>query len=195
MEPRVCHESPAAFFKELVETALRRQQVRTGEHTAFYVVNLLTTAVAVDPEWRAAFEDEPLALLLGRAMESGGARRRRGLRVVGDVALFVSGFFPDRLQRRPVDVDYYATLGGYAYQSLSRAESEASAMVFAELAAGFSVFVDVLNEVSERCGMTTDSDALRLYERWLRTGSRRAGRRLIERGIVPHASASGRFLQ
>ena len=60
--------------------------------------------------------------------------------------------------------------------------------IFAELADKFVAFVDVLSEVSARTLLTSDADLLRLYEKWLRTGSRRDGDLLAERGIVPNAS-------
>lgn len=194
-EPLVRRETPAEYFKELVQAALLRQRVQAGELTAFYVVNLLTTFIHLGRELLAGLDEEALALQLNRALETGGASRRHALRVLGDASLFVAGFFPDSLNRKLVDVDYYATLGGYAYGSLSRADSETFAPVFAELASGFLGFVDVLAEVSERCAITTNADLLRLYEKWLRTGSRRNGQLLVERGIVPNASIGSRFLQ
>ena len=192
--PLVRNETPTEYFKELVEAALARQRLQAGELTSFYVVNLLTTFIHLDRALRG-FEQEPLALQLSRALETGGASRRHALRSLGDVSLFVAGFFSDSLNRKLVDVDYYATLGGYAYESLSRFESDTFAPVFAELAGRFLAFVDVLSEVSERCAMTTNTDLLRLYEKWLRTGSRRNGQLLVERGIVPNASIGNRFMQ
>jgi hypothetical protein len=62
--------------------------------------------------------------------------------------------------------------------------------VFDELSGKFAAFVDVLNEVSEQSALTSNSDLLRLYERWLRTGSRRSGDVLAARGIVPTAAGS-----
>jgi hypothetical protein len=128
-------------------------------------------------------------------MESDGAVRREALRSVGDLSLFVAGFFSDSLNRKLVDIDYYVMLGGRAYESLSRFERETFAPAFAELAGSFVSFVDVLNDVSEQCTMTSNADVLRLYEKWLRTGSRRDGQRLVERGIVPNASIATRFVQ
>jgi hypothetical protein len=66
--------------------------------------------------------------------------------------------------------------------------------VFSELAQKFTSFVDVLSEVSERSSTSSSSDVLRLYEKWLRTRSPRNGELLVERGIVPNASLSTRFL-
>jgi hypothetical protein len=165
--------------------------VDAGRDTAFYVVNLLVGFAS-----RSAMPDEePLAIALTRALSSGGSQQRRELRRVGDVSLFVAGFFSDSLKRSLVDVDYYASLGGYAYGSLSRVECDTIADVFGELAEKFATFVDVLNEVSERSSMSRNTDILRLYEKWLRTGSRRDGERLASRGIVPNSSIGSRFIQ
>jgi hypothetical protein len=192
-ESLVRNETPEAYFKELVDAALQRQRLQPSELTSFYVVNLLTTFVHSDHGLSG--QDEPLAMKLARAMEAAGATRRDALRSVGDVSLFVAGFFSDSLNRKLVDVDYYVKLGGRAYESLSHFERETFAPVFAELAGSFLAFVDVLNDVSERCTVTSNANVLRLYEKWLRTGSRRDGQRLVERGIVPNASIGNRFLQ
>lgn len=193
-ESLVRNETPEAYFKELVDAALQRQRLQASELTSFYVVNLLTTFVHSD-NGLSSRDEEPLAFRLARAMETAGAMQREALRSVGDVSLFVAGFFSDSLNRKLVDVDYYVKLGGRAYQSLSHIERETLAPVFAELAGSFLSFVDVLNDVSESCTVTSNANVLRLYEKWLRTGSRRDGQRLVERGIVPNASIGTRFLQ
>jgi len=180
-------ESAVEYFKELVEGALEHQHVEATAHTAFYVVQLLAGFLQ-QPTGDPADADEPLALRLGRALESGGMRQRVGLKQVGDVSLFVSGFFSDSLSRKLVDVDYYVSIGGYAYHALSRVENDLFSSVFAELGDKFVAFVDVLSEVSERTSCVSNADLLRLYERWLKTGSPRSGQLLVERGVVPNAS-------
>jgi hypothetical protein len=187
----VRHESATEYFKELVDSAIAHQHVDAAEDTAYYVVNLLAGFAC----GTAVPDEEPLAVVLTRALAADGSRQRMELRRVGDLSLFVSGFFSDSLKRKLVDVDYYATLGGYAYGSLSRVERDTVSTVFGELAEKFAAFVDVLNEVSERSALSTNKDVLRLYEKWLRTGSRRAGELLANRGIVPNASIGTRFLQ
>ena len=186
-------ESPIEYFKELVESALEHQQLATSEMTSFYVVNLLAGFVHLDGS--PAADHEPLGIRLAKALQAGGTRQRDGLRRVGDTSLFISGFFGDSLTRSLVNVDYYISLGECAYSSLARQSDERLSDVFDELAEKFSGFVDVLGEVSERTGLTSNSDLLRLYERWLRTKSRRSGDLLVKQGIVPTASASTRFVQ
>lgn len=191
----VHRETAAEYFRSLVESALDHQRVKAGELTSYYLVNLLCGYVRFGGASAPPLHDEPLALRLARALESGGEEQRARLRTLGDVSLFVSGFFSDSLQRRVVDVDYYVSMGEYAYASLSRFERDTFASTFSELADRFPSFVDVLSEVSEQSGLTSSQDLLRMYERWLRTGSRRSGRQLAERGIVPNATIGKRFVQ
>ena len=186
-------ESPAEYFKELVETAMDRQHLAVRVVTSFYLVNLLTGFVHFNRSVTAT--DEPLGIRLARALQTGGSRQRDGLREVGDLSLFISGFFADSLNRSLVDIDYYIQLGECAYASLAKRGDPALGEVFDELAGKFGACVDVLGEVSERSALTSNSDVLRLYEKWLRTRSRRSGDLLVERGIVPNSSVSSRFIQ
>ena len=194
-ETFVHHETPMEYFKDLVEGALERQRVPSSEATAFYLVSLLVGFVGSERSAGRPIMDEPLAVRLARALQTGGMQQREGLRRVGDVSLFISGFFADSLNRKLVDIDYYITLGGYAYGSLSRRDEDACAEIFGELAQKFVSYVDVLAEVSDRTSVNSNTELLRLYEKWLRTGSRRNGEMLVERGIVPNASIGSRFLQ
>ena len=194
-ERLVHHETPMEYFKDLVEGALEHQRIASSDHATFYLVSLLAGFVCPDRSDGRPLPDEPLAVRLGRALHTGGVQQREGLRRVGDVSLFISGFFADSLARKLVDVEYYIALGGYAYGSLARHDEDACADIFAELAEKFVSYVDVVAEVSERSSMNTNTELLRLYEKWLRTGSRRNGELLVERGIVPNASIGSRFIQ
>jgi len=184
-------ESPTEFFRELVEAAMQNQRVSAHELTSFYVVNLLTGFVHGD----ARTEGEPLGPRLARALQTAGVTQRHSLRKVGDESLFISGFFSDSFNRGLVDIDYYIHLGEHAYRSLAHHADRTLGDVFDELSEKFTSFVDVLGEVSERTSLSSNSDVLRLYEKWLRTRSRRSGNLLAARGIVPNGSLGSRFVQ
>lgn len=187
-DPLVHAQSPLEFFKEQVEAVCERQKVFPQPLTSYYVVSLLGEFTHIgNPAGEAMVSQEPLALRFARALQSGGTDQRTRLKQVGDLSLFISGFFSDSLRRSLVDVDYYASLGGSAYASLGQSPDVLSP-IFSELSQKFSAFVDVLSEVSERTSLTSDSDLLRLYEKWMRTGSRRNGDLLAEKGIVPNES-------
>ena len=193
-ETLVRNETPTEYFRELVETAMQNQHVSAGELTSFYVVNLLAAFVHLDRS-PAAGDDAPLGVRLAKAMQEGGVAQRDGLRRVGDLSLFISGFFSDSLTRSLVDVDYYIQLGECAYGSLARRSDDTFTEVFDELSGKFTSFVDVLGEVSERSALSSNGDLLRLYEKWVRTRSRRSGDLLAARGIVPNSSVASRFIQ
>lgn len=196
--PLLKEQTPAEYFKELVDSALVRQHLQAPDLAAYYLVNLLCQFVRLDARADADDHNQPLAMRLARALDSAGPEQRSRLRKLGDFSLFTSGFFSDSLQRRACDVDYYVSMGEYAYGSLSRYDEDAFSDVFADLSRRFVGYMDVLADISERTSFTpgnTPHDVLRLYEKWLRTGSTRDGQKLIDRGIIPNASIGTRFLQ
>ena len=189
----VLNESPTEYFKNLVESAVAGQGLAVDEATTFYVVILLARYVRLGP---ADIEnEEPIGVRYAKAMEAGGFPQKDGLRRVGDLSLFVSGFFSDSLKRSLVDVDYYICVGERAYKALALLSSSAFKSVYAQLGKNFSGFVDVLCEVSEHTALTSNTDLLRVYERWLKTRSTRTGELLARRGIVPNLCAGSRFVQ
>lgn len=193
--PLLHEQAPAEYFKELVDAALLRQHVEAGDLTAYYLVNLLCQYVCPEARTGSGRDEEPLAIQLTRALQTGGREQRMRLRSLGDFSLFMSGFFSESFQRRTIDVDYYVSMGEYAYGSLSRQDEDAFAEVFGELARKFVGYMDVLADVSERTAVNSSADLLRLYEKWLRTRSSRDGRKLVDSGIVPNASIGKRFIQ
>lgn len=184
------------FFKDSVAAAMQKQGVAADDHTAYYVVNLLTLFARHEALYERSKTGpglQPLALLLAEAAEAPDRDARNAvLRRVGDTSLFVAGFLGDGFARKLVDVDYYIDMGGAAYGRLSDGvrgtlQGRALSAVFAELAEKFRDFVDVLTEI-RASGTAAALDVLRLYEVWLKTGSRRAALLLREHGIEPNAT-------
>ena len=182
------------YFRTSIDDVVARQQVDIDPHASHYVVNMLTLFSRSDE----LFQDEgdyyglrPLALMLADAADARTPEHRNQLlQRIGDVALFIAGFFAESLARKAVDVDYYIHMGGNAYGSLSEEvrgtfRGNAVAHVYAELAVKFQLLVDVLNEISEGPDSGADADLIRTFEVWRRTGSRRAEQLLRGKGVVP----------
>jgi len=186
------------FFRDSIDAALQANQVRVDHHTAHYVVNLLTV-FARSEEFYEATDDgpalRPLALMLADVVDApSDEERNAGLRRVGDVSLFLAGFFAEGVRQSAVGLGYYVNMGGGAYQSLSAAvgrsvRGRVLGRIFAELGEKFADMVDVLNEVRDSARTRSDADALRLYELWVQTGSRRASRLLRSAGVIPIETA------
>lgn len=189
------------FFRDSLHEAMSHQQLAVDDHTEHYIVNLLTLFSRADALYERSAERvglKPLVMMLSEALDAPTrAERNRGLQRLGDVSLFIAGFFAGSFARKLIDIDYHIEMGGRAYASLaellSRSRGQALAGVFAELAAKFQRLVDALNEVSEMAYTHTDRDILRLYEIWMKTGSQRAQELLRRLGVEPTPGARCAF--
>jgi hypothetical protein len=187
------------YFRESLHSALQKQQLCVGDHTQHYVVNVLTLfarSEALFEQTTDGLRLKPLVAMLSEAFAAPSlAERQRGLQRLGDVSLFIAGFFARSFARKLVDIDYHISMGAQAYSALAATDrSRRGAVlgrVFAELAGKFQPLVDALNEISESSCSHSNADALRLYEVWIRTGSRRSWKRLRELGVLP--SPAGRL--
>jgi len=186
------------FFREALQEAVGHQRLELDDHTEHYVVNMLTLFSRSEALFDRTPEGarlRPLALMLADAVQAGpGPARLHALQRLGDVSLFAAGFLSGSFERRPVGVDYHIAMGGRAYDSLATmlqgtARGRALSAVFQELSAKFRRLVDALNEVAESACEHSDSDLLRLYEIYLRTGSPRARDLLLKLGVQPVAAA------
>jgi hypothetical protein len=189
------------FFRDALHDALTHQHVAVEGETEHYVVNLLTLFSNPDALYERQPDEtmprsglKPLALMLCDALEAPTQEARcRGLQRLGDVSLFIAGFFSAGFARKLVDVDSHIAMGGRAYGTLAEscppARGRTLRQVFGELATKFVPVVDALNEISESSYQHSDRDRLRLYELWVKTGSERSRRLLRKLGIEPSDGA------
>jgi hypothetical protein len=193
-KPLVAVTNLREFFHDSVQTALRKQRVDVDDHTEHYVVNVLTMFARSEQLYESTPEGirlKPLAHMLADASEACSSQQRDdALRRLGDVSLFVAGFFAQSFARKLIDIDYHIAMGGRAYGTLAdnmrgSIRGQAFAAVFLELAQKFQRLVDVLNDVAEMAHTHTDKDILRLYEIWMKTGSPRAFAILQRLGVAP----------
>ena len=190
------------FFRDRLHGALARQHLSVEDQTEHYVVNLLTLFARSEALYESTPEGlrlKPLAAMLCEALEAapGTAERHRYLQRLGDVSLFIAGFFAHSFAARLIDIDYHIAMGGCAYgalaQSTAHGRGRVLAAVFAELSEKFQPMVDALNEVSESSCAQSDRDILRLYEIWLKTGSARCHGLLERLGVHPTRAGGTAF--
>ena len=189
------------FFKDALHGALEKRQLSVEDQTEHYVVNLLTLFSRSEALYDTTSEGtrlKPLVVMLSEALEARSTGdRNRGLQRLGDVSLFIAGFFAQSFARKLIDIDYHIAMGGRAYAALadtmSRGKGRVLGQVFSELSQNFQPMVDALNEVSETSYSHSDKDILRLYEIWLKTGSRRSYDILKRLGVEPTATGGTAF--
>jgi hypothetical protein len=185
---------PQDFFRELVTEALGRQKISTQPETEFYLVNLLNQFIKTDrlyaTDASGSFNEKPLAFMVKEAIEEPTPEAKSKMfRHIGDVTLYVAGYFQDSLNRKLVDVDYYIDIGHTAYKQVaSHTDENILRAIYKELADKFASFVEVLADVSDKTTPRSEKDLLRMYELWVRTGSDRAAKALHEAGILPNSN-------
>jgi hypothetical protein len=184
------------FFRDALHGALEKQQLAVEDHTEHYVVNVLTMFARSETLYEQTADGvrlKPLVVMLCEALEaSGHAERNRSLQRLGDVSLFVAGFFARSFAAKLIDIDYHIAMGGRAYGALAhtlQGRGRVLAGVFAELSEKFQPMVDALNDISESGYVHSDQDILRLYEIWLKTGSTRCYALLKRLGVDPTRAA------
>lgn len=175
-------ESPSGYFSEVISEAFSKRKLEASEGVQNYLVNLLSIYLSSS----ALNTNETLAEMYLKAINEDKTNvRLEKLRKLGDQTLYVSGFFGDSLKRKLVDIDYYADIGGLAYGSLAESvTADRDADVFRDFSKRFLDFVDVLTYISQSSLIQTNQDLLRLYERYVSTGSELAKDQLVEKGIL-----------
>jgi hypothetical protein len=193
----------SGFFREALAAALVESKVEASPPTEHYLVALLSDFAHPDELAQQTFE-RPLPLLLAEALDMVGHERFERLRTLGDAVLYTSGFFLDHLRTRGVQLSYVSSLGARAYDGAAgmlrqadrgSGEGPRAPELFEELAQNFTPYAGVLatlaNSLLARSAQGTDSGALRVYEKWLETGSPELARALMSRGIAPIRGRGG----
>ncbi|MCA9522257.1 MAG: hypothetical protein KC609_14855 [Myxococcales bacterium] len=187
-----------AFFHSAVSETMKDMGVQASQFAEYYLVELLSTFATTNQLYsgtaEAASPDEPLVLLMKRAIEAPAEKRVQMLRRLGDVSLYISGFFSESLNRKLIDVDYYVSMGRSAYtqvQGLMQRHRHGDVFdtLYGELADKFIAFVEVLAEISDKAAFSNNKDLLAIYERWLKTRSKRLAKKLTTHGVIPHPEA------
>ena len=190
------------FFSEVVEDAMKTRGFEATGGATSYLIGLLADFARLDGRTEETLE-RPLAFLLDEALhEAQPAERFEKLRSLGDGVLYSCGFFADHYEARGVDQRYLVGIGTTAYGAASsmlhvpaaKIPKEEVADVFGELSARFADFASVLADVADATiakGTASSKSLLKLYERWLKTGSDRLARTLGEQGLVPVRGPKG----
>lgn len=178
------------FFRERIENAAERNNLDGNDDTLWYLTQLLcnysrTSRFLDDNGTRATLT--PLAEYYRMALESPTKHERRlQLQRLGDVAIVVAGLFSGALNRKPVDVRYYMSMGEAAYGTLAGESSQSTRDralqgIFESLSSDFSDYVVVLSEIPTR--ETSETDLLQLVDEWETSHHPALARQLRQQGV------------
>lgn len=183
--------TPEAHFTEVVKEACINRQIKAQPAVEVYLVQLLRfyldsknlhCSLQTDSNERPP---ETFAEMYLQALSAETNKRRELMRMVADKSLYLTGFFGDSFQRKTVDIEYYADIGSAAYSNLhSWSREDGLSPIYKTFSKRFMDFVEVLKYISEKSLVQADQNVLRLYDRYLRTGSELAREKLTEMGVV-----------
>ena len=141
------HESLEEIFRELIVKSTRKLKAEISPEVGEYMVEV-TTTLATRPYLvsKVIYIND----LLRTGLDSNGYIRREYLRIAGDMALCISGIFPDSFESRKTqfNVGDYIDIGAIAYGSIN-------VDIFDEMSVKFPEMVDVLNLVSMKIDLTS----------------------------------------
>lgn len=177
--------NPKVFFWEKISVACRQLNISLDEDLEYYLVNLLCDFI--EPINMGEFIDTPLALKLKQALESSSSDQYKILKGLGDISLYLTGYFKEFLSSKSYDRNYYISMGSNAYYSISRTIMDKHfSSIYLNLGNEFSSLVQILTLISEtNQEISTDSGIVNIYEKWLKTGSKNLEEILKKEGIQP----------
>ncbi len=174
-----------SFFGSLLRDAAQLQNLFASPLAIEYVSKLFVRFADVE----AAFFQEGvtvpvLADLMQEAREAETYRKYSILQKLGDTSLMVSGYFPEALQKRNVDVRYYVQMGEFAYSQLDDLSERRG--VYGELSDRFLPFTNLIQHVSVEL-RTQDSGPEELLQMYSQSKNPGILRKLQTKGIFPLA--------
>ena len=175
-------DSPA-FFRSVVKEGLESAQVQVSPSVGDYLVQLLMFYVVTDHLFSISPSGKKQLKTLAELYlqsHSFPATLKGNLKKMGDMSLYISGFFRESLTKKRISVEYYMTMGKSAYQSLSEFHESA---LFEEMAFRFSDLVCVLFQIRKKSSPRQYSDTLALLDHYMETGSDHLAQDLIREGI------------
>jgi hypothetical protein len=147
-----------AYFAERLGEALHRESLHLEVESFRYLLHLLASFSHRGNLFRECDADDAgppaLADLFARAREANPSEQRQAYQRLGDMALFVGGFFGPYVHRRKslVNIDYYVEMGKTGYgQAATFARRTQTESLLRELSEKFRGVTEVFASMADEC--------------------------------------------
>ncbi len=168
MKPDLIHQdlllepTATAQWKQLLQHAKQQCHCQLNDDIEAYLIFTLMRFTR-----QPGLASTALGPDLINCQQLAGQARENKLRDVGDQCLLLSGLFPQRADKRLVQVGYYVDLGRTAYLHLSDILRKAFADLYQLLSQNFVPMMDVLQNIRGVDAL----QPLQAMELWQHTGS------------------------
>ena len=182
------------YFTEVIDEGMEKIKFYPSQMARFYLIEVMEQFLPAEnlfekKEKTTDPQKQPSSGTLAEMLLI-ATNQRQGVRInllkkLGDTSLYISGFLGDSLKYKLIDVDYYADIGCVAYQRLSKVIKDSSFQeLYMEFATEFIGFMDLLTFFSHKSNIQSNTDLLRLYDKYIKTGSRMAKEFLETNGLI-----------
>ena len=143
------------YFYNLIQNALKTNHISIKEYSEVYLISVLCDFIKQEQINNISTDDSTLPSLFSfyqRAHKSAPNQQFNNYRNLGDLSLFVSGFFQRYINRRKSlnNIEYYIDMGAGAYYKASKLSNNRDFnSIFYELSMRFEDIVKVLSNVSK----------------------------------------------
>lgn len=193
-------QGPTEFFRSKVIKAADQQGLVLSKEVEFYLVNLLCHFIDPDRYFKLEGDidlfDTPIALILKKALEAPPEKQLMIYKTLGDISLYMSGYFQDYFNNKTFDIQYFSSIGSQAYASVAtrvqgKHKNNDFYDLYQNLSLNFDHIVEVFAIISDSTITSSSSvNLLAVYDRWTKVNSERLRKKLEKSGIVPVSSLS-----
>jgi hypothetical protein len=183
--------TPEQHFNELLKEACDKLDFKIAAASQSYILNLLKFYIdsrnLYSPFIDETMEKPPetFAELYLTALNLESPKNKEYMKILADRALYLSGFFGESLQKKSVDIDYYMGIGASAYQNLATwTKEETTSIIYSQFSNQFTRYVNLLSYMSDKSAIQSEQNILKLYERYVQTGSQAVREKLNALGLT-----------
>jgi hypothetical protein len=174
----IIKSSEEYFFNEF-NLAQEKSGIFLCEELKVYLLKLLSDNLTLD----TCFDlNKPFSILFLEALNSdNNPNCFKQLKSLADHTLFLCGYFQESFNKKLVDIDFYTVLSKKAYIELYKISKE---KIYYKIQEAYQSILDILVEMSFHSMQNNTNNLIKLYERWLNTGSSALEKKLNEKGIL-----------
>ncbi|ADR18381.1 hypothetical protein [Calditerrivibrio nitroreducens] len=162
-------------FYDIVSEKEKNVNIELSDYSKLYLMNLLKGLIEKnDFFYKDIIGNDALAEAFMKALSEEILKKVQKIKAVGDLCLIYSGLFPDMLNRKLVDIDYFIQLGKVSFLTLHRIYFTMNSLsdlknLYYSIFLDFFKLVTVMIEISKSFKLIDQKNLLKVYERWQKT--------------------------
>ncbi|MCX8083445.1 MAG: hypothetical protein N3C60_00785 [Calditerrivibrio sp.] len=176
---------------DIVTENERKASLQLNEYAKLYLMTIMKNLIEKeDFFYKNIINDDALGEAFMKAFAKDLFGKIQTIKAVGDLCLIYSGLFPDKLNRKLVDIDYFIKLGQVSFLTLYRIYNHIDTLsdiknLYLNVYKEFLKITSVLMEIAKSFRLIDEENILKIYERWQKTKINALYNILKAKNIIP----------